>query len=64
MNPDECANGHSHCQHVLLGSSETIPIMDGRLVIGTWQSVFLIELDHPRPRQVLVTVMGAPNEEG
>ena len=59
MNPDECANGHSHCQHLFLGTSETIPLQGGRLVIGRYQRLFLIELDHPRLRQVIVTVMGA-----
>lgn len=58
MNPDECANGHSHCQHLFLSTSETIPILDGKPVLGSYQSVFLIELDHPKVRQVLVTVVG------
>jgi secondary thiamine-phosphate synthase enzyme len=55
---DECPNGHAHCQHLLLGTSETIPVMDGRLMFGRWQRIFLIELDHPRKRDVVVTVMG------
>jgi secondary thiamine-phosphate synthase enzyme len=58
MNPDECANGHAHCQHLLLSTSETIPVIDGRPTLGTYQRVFLIELDHPRVRQVLVNVVG------
>jgi len=58
MNPDECANGHAHVQHLFLGSSETIPVVDGRITLGTWQRVFLIELDHPRRRRVLVNVVG------
>jgi secondary thiamine-phosphate synthase enzyme len=58
MNPDECANGHAHCQHLFLASSETIPVIDGRAVLGQYQRVFLIELDHPRMRRVLVTVVG------
>ena len=58
MNPDECANGHAHCQHLFLGTSETIPIVDGRTALGTYQRVFVIELDHPRMRQILVTVVG------
>lgn len=58
MNEDECANGHAHCQHLFLGASETIPVLDGRLAIGVWQRIFLIELDHPRPRRVLVNVVG------
>ena len=58
MTEDECPNGHAHCQSLLLGTSETIPLIDRRLQIGQWQSVFLIELDHPRPREVVVQVMG------
>ncbi len=59
MNKDECANGHAHCQHLFLGSSETIPVVDGRMSLGRWQRIFLIELDHPRPRRLLVNVVGA-----
>ncbi len=58
MNEDECPNGHAHCQHLLLGTSETIPIADGMMQFGQWQSIFLIELDHPRTREVLVQVLG------
>ena len=58
MNEDECPNGHAHCQHLLLGTSENIPIIDGQLQFGRWQSIFLIELDMPRPREVLVQVIG------
>jgi len=41
-------NAASHIRAFLLGSSETIPISDGRLNLGTWQSIFFIELDGPR----------------
>jgi secondary thiamine-phosphate synthase enzyme len=58
MNEEECANGHSHCQHLFLSSSETIPIVEGRLTLGQWQCVFLVELDHPRHRRLLVNVVG------
>ncbi len=58
MNPDECANGHAHVQHMFLSASETIPVIDGRISLGTWQRIFLIELDHPRLRRVLVNVVG------
>jgi len=58
MNEEECANGHSHCQHLFLSSSETIPIVEGRLMLGQWQCVFLVELDHPRHRRLLVNVVG------
>lgn len=59
MNEGECANGHAHCQHLFLAASETIPVVDGRIALGQWQRVFLIELDHPRLRRVLVNVVGA-----
>jgi secondary thiamine-phosphate synthase enzyme len=58
MNEDECANGHAHCQHVILGTSETLPIHDGELRIGRWQRVFLVELDHARHREVFVQALG------
>ena len=58
MNPDECANGHAHVQHLFLSTSETLPVIDGRLSLGAWQRIFLIELDHPRLRRVLVNVVG------
>jgi secondary thiamine-phosphate synthase enzyme len=59
MNDDECPNGHSHCSHLLLGTSETIPLIGGVLQLGRYQSVFMIELDHPREREVLVQILGA-----
>ncbi len=59
MNPDECANGHAHVQHLFLSTSETLPVIDGRMTLGAWQRIFLVELDHPRLRRVLVNVMGA-----
>ena len=58
MTEDECPNGHAHCQHLLLSSSETIPLIDGELQFGTWQRLFLIELDRPRAREVIVQVLG------
>ena len=58
MNEDECPNGHAHCQQLFLGTSETIPVIDGIMEFGRWQSIFLIELDHPRAREVLVQVLG------
>ena len=59
MEEDECPNGHAHCQHLLLGASETIPVVDGRLALGVWQSIFMVELDRPRQREVMVQVIGA-----
>ncbi len=59
MMEDECPNGHAHCQHLVLGASETIPVIDGQLALGVWQRIFLVELDRPRPRDIVIQVMGA-----
>ena len=58
MTPDESPNGHSHLQHLLLGTSETVPIINGEMQFGMYQSIFFIELDHPRNREVMVQVVG------
>ena len=58
MTPDESPNGHAHLQHLLLGTSEMVPIINGEMQFGTYQSIFFIELDHPRNRQVMVQVVG------
>jgi secondary thiamine-phosphate synthase enzyme len=58
MDEDECENGHAHCQHLFLSTSETVPIIEGRLALGQWQRIFLVELDRPRERRVLVNVVG------
>jgi secondary thiamine-phosphate synthase enzyme len=52
-------NGHSHLQATMLGPSLTVPISDGKLVLGTWQQVFHLECDtRGRERNVVVTVVG------
>jgi secondary thiamine-phosphate synthase enzyme len=45
-------NADSHLRALLVGPSETIPVTDGRLETGTWQSVLLVECDGPRSRTV------------
>jgi secondary thiamine-phosphate synthase enzyme len=55
---NEPLNGHAHCQHLFLGASLQIPIKAGRLDLGQWQRVFLVELDRPRPRQVVIQLTG------
>lgn len=50
-------NADSHLRAALLGMSETIPIEGGHLVLGTWQSIFFVELDGPRDRSVTVTII-------
>lgn len=54
----EPINAHSHLLSMLLGSSESIPVVDGEMVIGQWQSVLLVDLDGPRERTVGVQLMG------
>ena len=63
MHEDECPNGHSHCQHFVLGSSETVPVIDGGLALGKWQRIFVVELDGEKAaqvgsREILVQIMG------
>jgi secondary thiamine-phosphate synthase enzyme len=58
MEEDECPNAHSHCQHLLLSASETIPIVNARLLLGRWQRIFLVELDRPKDRRVSVQILG------
>jgi len=52
-------NGHSHLQATLLGPSLTVPVSDGKLVLGTWQQIFHLECDvRGRQRTVVLTVIG------
>ncbi|NEO33582.1 MAG: YjbQ family protein [Symploca sp. SIO3C6] len=56
--PDEPINAHSHLMAMTLSTSEVIPIFNGKLALGTWQSVLLFELDGPRKRTVFVQISG------
>jgi secondary thiamine-phosphate synthase enzyme len=56
--PDEPKNGDSHVRALLLRASETLPVHGGRVLLGRWQSIFVVELDGPRRRSVAVTVLG------
>ena len=58
VRPNECPNGHSHCQHLVLGTSETVPVIDGKILLGEFQKLFVVELDEPKPREFLVQVSG------
>ena len=52
-------NGHSHVRAALIGPSITIPFVEGRLTLGTWQQVILIDCDNrARSRRLVVQVMG------
>lgn len=54
----DCLNGHSHLLHLLMGTSENVIISEGKPVLGTFQRIFLIELDCARKRRVAVKVFG------
>jgi len=56
--PDEPENAHSHLAAMLLGSSEVVSLVEGKMVLGQYQSVMLYELDGPRKRKVDVQVYG------
>jgi secondary thiamine-phosphate synthase enzyme len=47
-------NADSHVRSMLLGPSETVPVSDGDLQLGTWQSILLIECDGPRSRTLQI----------
>lgn len=55
---DEPRNGHAHCKALLLPSSACLNVIGGRLVLGRWQRVFLLDLDGPRTREVTVVALG------
>jgi secondary thiamine-phosphate synthase enzyme len=55
---DEPRNGHAHCRALLLPSSTTLNVIGGRIALGRWQRVFLVELDGPRQREVSVVIVG------
>ena len=63
----EAPNGHAHVQHAMFGTpSVALAIRDGELALGTWQRLFLIEYDRPRPRRVVLSAFGgmAPAANG
>ncbi len=52
-------NGHSHLQATMMGPGASVPVADGRPVLGTWQQIFHLECDvKSRRREVVVTVLG------
>ena len=50
--PGERPNGHAHCRALLMGSSASLNLVGGRLQLGRWQRVFLVEMDGPRSREI------------
>jgi secondary thiamine-phosphate synthase enzyme len=52
------SNAHAHLRAAMIGPSETVPVVDGRLALGTWQQLVLLDLDtRPRERTVHVTIL-------
>lgn len=47
-------NGAAHLKAAFLGPSESIPVRDGRLLLGTWQGIALVECDGPRDREIII----------
>jgi secondary thiamine-phosphate synthase enzyme len=59
LQEDEYLNGHAHCRQMLVGTaSATIPVVDGEVLLGTWQKVLFGELDQARDRRVIVHAQG------
>lgn len=53
------SNAHSHLRSMFLSPDKTLPILNGRLALGTWQSILFVETDvHPRQRTVIVQIIG------
>jgi secondary thiamine-phosphate synthase enzyme len=52
------SNGHAHVKAFLLGSSQSIPVESGKLILGSRQSIFFVEFDGSREREVIVTAVG------
>ena len=58
MCDDECDNGHSHCKAFFLPSTITLNLLNKELQLGTYQKIFLLELDRSRPRTIQVHIIG------
>jgi secondary thiamine-phosphate synthase enzyme len=56
--PDERPNGHAHAKALLLRTAETLHVVDGRLQLGRWQRLLLLELDGPRERELSLLALG------
>ncbi len=54
----EEGNAHAHAKAVLVGFTVTVPVQQGKLMLGTWQAIYFCEFDGPRSRKLSVTVVG------
>ena len=52
-------NGHAHLRSALVGTSFTVPVVEGRMTLGTWQQIVFLDFDNrPRTREILVQIIG------
>jgi secondary thiamine-phosphate synthase enzyme len=58
MSPGEYVNGHAHNKAIHLPTSTLLNVLGKKLQLGTWQRVFVIELDQARPRQIALQIIG------
>ena len=61
---DARPSGHARRQHLVLSTSEQVPLIEGKMTFGEWQRIFLVELDVdmvdlPKKRDVVIQVVGA-----
>lgn len=60
--PDERANGRAHViQMIVGGTSQVVPVAEGRPALGRWQRLFLLELDEPKEREIVIQAFGVRN---
>ena len=58
MCPGERTNGHSHCKAIYLSANATLNIIEGKLQLGQWQNIMLLELDRSRMRKIQIQIIG------
>lgn len=56
--PDECINGHSHCKAILLPVNVILNLIGGKIQLGQWQKILLVELDKARKRKFQIQILG------
>lgn len=59
LTPNERVNGHAHCRALTLGSTLSLSVVGGEILLGRWQRVLFVDLDGPQVRHVAATVVGA-----
>lgn len=58
MSSGECVNGYAHCRAIRLPVSVVLNLVDGKLQLGRWQRIFLLELDRPKQRKFQIQIIG------